>query len=340
MRIDDGAVRDTPSTGWIRVSFLVLAFLVSSCALQPLEQAAEQCTMAAIDAAWSRAALSAWELTHRDILDLDEPRVRPTIVFFDRVCSYRGDGLLDWQRAPHNGAVALPDGKSVPPQVASFAAPYDSDRLVFVAMALPTVWRASGVQSELGLETLMTSVLVHEMTHTQQFYYFAPLLTDLTSRYQLGDDLDDDVIQTRFEATPAFGADIAAERDLLFAAAASRQDAMARELARTLKTRIDARRATYFVGDDAKYAELEDVFLTLEGVAQFSSYCWLTHPRGGARTDEAGTLSAFRRGGRRWSQDEGLALFLVVDRLVPDWRHRAFAARPATALALLALAAK
>ena len=296
--------------------------------------------MSAIDAAWSRAALSAWELTHRDILNWDEARVRPTIVFFDRVCSYRGDGLVDWQRAPHNGAIALPDGKSLSPQVVSFAAPYDSDRLAFFAMALPTVWRADGVQSELGLETLMTSVVVHEMTHTQQFSYFAPLLTDLTSRYQLGDDLDDDVIQTRFEATPAFGADIATERDLLFAAAASHHDATARELARAIKTRIDARRAAYFVGDDAKYAELEDVFLTLEGVAQLAAYRWLTHRRGGARSDEAGTLSAFRRGGRRWSQDEGLALFLVVDRLVPDWRQSAFAARPARALALLARAAK
>jgi hypothetical protein len=37
----------------------------------------------------------------------------------------------------------------------------------------------------------------------------------------------------------------------------------------------------------------------------------------------------------KW-QDEGLALFLVIDRLVVDWRRRASAERPASALELLA----
>jgi hypothetical protein len=31
-----------------------------------------------------------------------------------------------------------------------------------------------------------------------------------------------------------------------------------------------------------------------------------------------------RRGGRQWSQDQGLALLLVVDRLLPGWQQRAF----------------
>ena len=48
------------------------------------------------------------------------------------------------------------------------------------------------------------------------------------------------------------------------------------------KARIDARRAIHFVGGNAKYAELKDLFLTMEGVAQWVSYRWLTHPRGGA----------------------------------------------------------
>jgi len=46
-----------------------------------------------------------------------------------------------------------------------------------------------------------------------------------------------------------------------------------------------------------------------------------------------------RRGGRQWSQDQGMVIFLLIDRLLPNWQDRAFAAEPATAMEFLALAA-
>jgi len=292
--------------------------------------------MSESDAAWSRAAVEAWEFTRTGLLVLDGMVDPPTVVLFDATCVYRRDGRDDWESASHKGAVPLPDGNTLPPRVTSFASPYNGDRRAFLAMALPTVWAAGGVTSTLGLETLMTAVFVHEMTHTRQFYDFAPRLAEATSRYNLPDDLDDDAVQTRFETVPAFSAGIAAERELLFRAAAAADPSVARDLARRARTRIDARRASYFVGDDIRYTELEDLFLTMEGIAQWASYRWLIHPQGGGHVAPA-TLDAFRRGGRRWSQDEGLALFLVIDRLVPDWRARAFTGR-ASALELLAIA--
>ena len=39
-------------------------------------------------------------------------------------------------------------------------------------------------------------------------------------------------------------------------------------------------------------------------------------------------------GTRWWSQEEGLALFLVLDRLLPDWPDRAFSANPALGIDL------
>ena len=38
---------------------------------------------------------------------------------------------------------------------------------------------------------------------------------------------------------------------------------------------------------------------------------------------------------RSWSQDEGLALFLVLDRLLPDWPALVFGAQSAGAAQLL-----
>jgi hypothetical protein len=88
------------------------------------------------------------------------------------------------------------------------------------------------------------------------------------------------------------------------------------------------------------FAEAEDTFLTLEGSAQWVAYAWLANHPLGAEIAPADALKGFRRGGRKWSQDEGLALFLVIDRLVPDWQARVFADQPSTALQLLAEASR
>ena len=142
------------------------------------------------------------------------------------------------------------------------------------------------------------------------------------------------------EADAAFKAGIEAERDLLFRAATAATDAEAKARAREAQARIAARRAKWFTGRDAMFADAEDTFLSLEGSGQWIAYAWLAkHPLGAEiAPDEA--LKRFRRGGRKWSQDEGLALFLVIDRLVPGWQARLFADEPTTALQLLAEATK
>ena len=64
------------------------------------------------------------------------------------------------------------------------------------------------------------------------------------------------------------------------------------------------------------------------------------HWKMGASAMTAAAAQQKMRGSRRWwSQEEGLALFLVVDRFVPDWPKRAFADQPALGIDLLRLAA-
>jgi hypothetical protein len=220
----------------------------------------------------------------------------------------------------------------------SFAAPYADHTRVFFVMALPSIWRAGGVQSELGLETMMVAVLVHEMAHVRQFAAYTPRLDALDRRYRLGDDLTDDIVQNTFRKNTDFVGAYETERDLIYRAAAAPDDTEARGLAGKALARMRARGARFFTGEHAKLSELEDIFLTMEGIAQWAGYRWLIHPRGAGIAPEV-AVPAMRRGGRQWSQDEGLAIFLVVDRLVPRWQARAFAAQPATAMELLALAA-
>jgi hypothetical protein len=70
----------------------------------------------------------------------------------------------------------------------------------------------------------------------------------------------------------------------------------------------------------------------MEGVGQWAAYR-LARTRAGNNDAEA--LRLVRDSRKYWSQDEGLALFLLVDALVPGWQSRVFSATPASPFALL-----
>jgi hypothetical protein len=55
---------------------------------------------------------------------------------------------------------------------------------------------------------------------------------------------------------------------------------------------------------------------------------------------EADAVNFIRRGRNRWSQDEGLAAFLVIDAMLPDWRGRVLEGKPASVLQLLSETAR
>jgi hypothetical protein len=143
------------------------------------------------------------------------------------------------------------------------------------------------------------------------------------------------MVQTRFEDNAEFKASVEKERDILLAGFTG-DEAAAGAAAREALALIRARRLEWYTGDNAAFGEFEDTYLTLEGIGQFAGYSWLVHPEGGARMP-AQAIALMRT--KWWSQEEGLAIMLIVQRLVPDWRERAFADKPATALELLALAA-
>jgi hypothetical protein len=96
---------------------------------------------------------------------------------------------------------------------------------------------------------------------------------------------------------------------------------------------FDARRKTWLSGEKASLGEIEDIFLTMEGAGQYAGLAWLSDPAGAGLTRDV-ALAGMRRG-RRWSQDEGLALFMALDRLAPGWPQTIFSAKGVTAPAVL-----
>lgn len=299
------------------------------------------CVMSAKDRSWLAGSLENWRVAERTILELP-PAPLPTIVTADIVCSFTRAAGTDnagaWSAKPHDKTVIMPDGKMVPLGPISFASASERPgQPSYFAMSLPSVWRAAGVKSGLGLERLMDGVMLHELMHTRQFYFATPRLAGITRRYKLVHDIGDDSLQEHFEHDSAYAAAYLRERDPLFAAAAAPNANEARRLAAIALAKLKARRAHWFSGRSAYWSEYDDVFLTMERLGQWLAYRWYVSPSGPHIVPDV-ALREVRRGGKYWTQDEGLALFLVVDRLVPDWQRLAFAKRPLLAAALLAKA--
>lgn len=323
-----------------RVVLWLAALALGACAtVAPAPAAAPPaCAMSADDAAWVERALSAWRYSAREVTGIG--RVEGfEAVLFDGACMITSADALNteqahWAAVPHSGAVTLPDGEEIPAGVVSFATAEQGQ--AYLVMSAPSVWRAGGVDNAgIGLETMMVAVLLHEGSHVSQMQTYGARIGRIAEANHLPDEFNDDSIQRRFESNADFAASVRRETDLFFEAAAAPDAAAARRLARDARTLMQARMQRFYTGADAYLAEAEDVWLTMEGAGQFAGYRWLIDPQGGAEPADL-ALPHFARRSRWWSQNEGLGVFLALERIAgPEWRRVVYGGGDRTALQLL-----
>jgi hypothetical protein len=324
-----------------RRATIATALALCACASMPAAPAAPPaCDVSAEDRAWIEQSLEAWRFSAREITG-----VRASgdygAVFFDAACVLvspnalsDADGRgLQWTHTAHGGTITLPNGDEIPAGVTSFT--LGGEDAPFFVMSAPSVWRAGGVRGDpLSLEALMTFVVLHEGSHVAQVATYGARVGALAERNNLSEDFNDDSMQHQFGETPDFAASVAREIELFVQAAASPDDAAALQLAREARALMRARAARHFIGDLAYYAEAEDIWLTFEGSGQWAGYRWLVHPEGMALDPELARRAAMRS--RWWSQNEGLAIALVLDRLGPsDWHETVFGNGARTLLEML-----
>ncbi len=285
--------------------------------------------MAPADRAWLNAALARWVVVEREQLRL-APAPLPTIVTADERCAYTASGgslPLRWTARVHGGKAELPDGSKAPVTVMSFAGPATGKSGAFFVMTLPSVWRKGGVTSGLGLERLMTGVLLHEMMHTRQFAIAGPLIAALEAKGTLPKEFSDDALQEAFQRDPAYLAAYRSEAAMLYAAVFEPDERRARALARSGLAMMDARRARWLGGRNGDWGRADQLFLAMEGLGQWLFYAHAHGATPGRRADPT-AVRFTRRDQKWWSQDEGLALFLLLDRFAPDWRAGGSATDP------------
>lgn len=290
-----------------------------------------KCSLTAAEQRWIDRSLSAWNWVYRTRLKLSGGPATQ-IVLFNEQCRFESvlSERLVWKGAAHGGTVALPGGEEMPPMITSYASADDKTGQVYFVMALPSVWHAGG--KFVGDDAGLTAVFLHEFGHTSQTMVLKPVFEAAKAGFPVPDPLNDDRIQALFGSDPAYVAVWEKQRDLLYAAVHAPDDAEARKLAGQALALIEARQKRWFTGEHAVWKGYDDLFLTMEGFGQWAAYAWLADP-GGGRLGKAEAEKKMR--GRWWSQDEGLALFLLIDRFVPDWPARAFAPRPALGIDLL-----
>ena len=322
--------------GPLKTLALAAALAASACVSAPAPPA---CALPDRDRAWVERALEAWRFTSREITGIDRvPNFQA--VFFSADCVLKSGNALSsptaeqetWTASSHSGTITLPDGSTIPAGVTSFTS--GKNGLLYFVMSTPSVWQAAHVGEGPGLDTTMVAVLLHEASHVAQTGPYGPRLGALIDRNSLPDSFNDDSLQDRFKTNPEFAASVKQESALFIDAALAKDDAEARALARKGRRLMLERQARWQVGKDAYFVEAEDIWLTFEGSGQWAGYQWLVHPRGGAQPP-AEVLAGFTRD-RHWSQAEGFAIVMALDRLAgPRWKRHAFGDGARTVLEML-----
>jgi hypothetical protein len=108
--------------------------------------------------------------------------------------------------------------------------------------------------------------------------------------------------------------------DLFYRAALSPDESEMKRLANQGMRMLKERQNQYLMGKNEVLGEMDNVFLTMEGMGQYLMARYLQSPEGGT-VPKATAIGATRRGKHWWSQEEGLALVLLYERLAPnpDW---------------------
>ena len=310
----------------------VLLSLLFLCLARPPALAEEACGITPAEATWAKDARAAWALVRDTRLHMPDTS-QPSMILFNDKCvfEFSPDGVVPARSSSHDGTLKVPDGQTVPARPLAFASVAEDGKPFFI-MSLPSVWEQ--VLKGADRDKLTLAIFVHEFSHTQQMTGLGAHIGDLIESGVLPEEADDDYIETRFKSNAEFAKSVETERELLFEAASAPTRDEARRIASEALALGDERTKKWMNGKEAPLAKVEDVFLSFEGSGQWVGYSYLLDPKGAGLAPER--AKELIRGGRRpWSQELGLAHFLVLERLSPGATAKVYGDDPQTIFDLL-----
>ena len=324
----------------MRRSFLgVLLVILSSVAAGTVQRS--ECRLEDGNRAFLEDALKDWQTAVARDLQLPHAPLA-WIVAFDRECSwnlapepatadrdawtpselrFRGQAIFV-KTERHGGNVQPPSGDPFPVSPRIYAS-HDAGRgLAYFVMALPDVFAADPqAGKDPLLRVRLRSVVSHELLHTRQLPDVAAQVKNLRQRFTLPEDLDDNIIQRRFGSNQEFRAAWERERDLFYEAVADDDQKSAGQKTLAAITLMRARQARFYTGADRPFERIEQLFLNMEGAAEWVRYKIHEHDHERFKT-HADIIQFVRGRANDWVQDEGLALVLLLDRFASGWQRR------------------
>ena len=295
--------------------------------------------------AWIQTSLDVWETICRRYLRIGlEPL--PWMIFYDETQAWhlaadqtllppheqpatsllfngRQQTLL---RVPHDNTElwvpsgVLPIGSGKAPH--AFAMPYDKGTKSFFVLPLPSVVRSLGGDRYQNPEALLLGLAGHELAHTRQLVDVMRRIRTLRQKHDVPMGVDDNFIQKSYSADQEYARLFALEGNSFFRAVMEDSDRQAsRRLLLEALSFEELRRTRFFTGPRAVHAELDDIFLVMEGVGEWVRF-QLKRQQAPPASPWRATLNEMMVESDSWSQQEGLVLFLLIDRLVPNWQSR------------------
>ena len=329
---------------YIIIGFLLLIFVSCSSVgeelVEPIELEDEIVSESINqDIYWLYDWLAAWELTSKEIFKLSEANP-PIMLFYDSDYVYTNSLIsapngkviigpklygndIVWLKQKHNDTLTIPDGKRVPVQIMTFAAPCEQKEIEsFFVMAAPSFWQSAGIEEEVvGLTNFLTGIFLHEFAHTRQMNGIGAKITNYEQNNKFDFEVGDDLIQDYFSEDSLYVQLFREEVKLIYTLSKTpREQIKISDLENVLK-KIKQRQEAYLNPEKEILVEMDKIFLTMEGVGQYAMVSWLIHPKGGGFSKEI-AIKVARRGKNWWSQEEGLALVLLYKQLSlnPDWK--------------------
>ena len=325
-------------------TFLFFLIYVSNLFLSQGKAMAQDAALASLDFQWMQKVLDNWERSCSKDLHIGiEPL--PWIIFYDSVAAwhvgaeekalpkhmteketlkfnkknyaiYKVDHSKDGIWVPGRNAIAISD-------MALATMPYGNGKTFFIA-SLPTLFHKLAPEDQrIFLDVLFMGTNIHELVHTRQLGHVLPQLEALQKEHNLPESLSEEYLATNYSQNKDYTKIFFEEKARYMKAAVSPNlDTCLLELSKALKL-TEKRHKTFFTGLNAGLAELDEIFLSLEGSAMWAQFHTLLHePVSGPTSDQL--LAWLVERTRTWTQEQGLALFLLIDRFVSGWSTKYF----------------
>lgn len=246
-----------------------------------------------------------------------------------------------WRKKQYKDTIILPDGQKRKAELMCFTIPfYGKEKLnAFFVMPILSYWTIHNPGDHgIGYEKLTSSVFVHEFCHSQQLEKgMNGMEQGAFDKYFSAHENEvfmDDIMQEIYKNDTIYKHEYEKELDLFIRAYQAKTKEEMKLLAKQALDAMIARQMRILKENKRDLAEIDNYWLTLEGVAQYTSFLWLINPKGG-KLSISDALKAEKTDS--WSQEEGLAIVYLFSKFSEpkQWADKMFRSKTINIIDLL-----